>query len=203
MSFSKAAELPRLARLAAARREGVSLDDIRAEFNVSHRTAQRMTDAPETVFAAVTSRDGEERRRRWRVEDPTLAHLHPRQETAIEALEVAARAAREEGRLRHARALSDIREDQLARLPPKEALRSETDAEAVLTALGHVAGPGPTVALDPATTDVVIEALRGPFRLRVACGEPCAAPRVLEPHGLLLGHRSYLGRVDEVDSRTG
>lgn len=52
--------------------------------------------------------------------------------------------------------------------------------------------PGPTVALRPEVTDAVIEALRGPFRLRVTYGAADAAPRVIEPHGLLLGHRSYL-----------
>lgn len=33
-----------------------------------------------------------------------------------------------------------------------------------------------------------MEALRGPFRLRVVYGSGDAAPRVIEPHGLLLGH---------------
>ena len=41
-------------------------------------------------------------------------------------------------------------------------------------------------------TDAVIEALRGPFQLRVCYGAQGAAPRVIEPHGMLLGHRSYL-----------
>ena len=47
MSFSKAQDLIRLAQMAAARRGGVTLDDIRAEFAISHRTAQRMTAALE------------------------------------------------------------------------------------------------------------------------------------------------------------
>jgi hypothetical protein len=52
--------------------------------------------------------------------------------------------------------------------------------------------PGPTVALHPEVTEAVIEALRGPFRLRVTYGSADAERRVIEPHGLLLGHRSYL-----------
>ena len=70
--------------------------------------------------------------------------------------------------------------------------RSEADAEAVLAGLGQVMRPGPTVALRPDVTDAVMEALRGPFRLRVVYGSGDATPRVIEPHGLLLGHRSYL-----------
>lgn len=192
MSFSKAHDLIRLARMAAARRAGISLDEIGQEFGVSHRTAQRMTDALQDVFADVTFEDGPDRRRRWRIADPVLGRLDPRQETTVEALEIAIRAAGEQGRLRHARALSDLRDGLLGRLAPREAMRTEADAEAVLTAMGQIARPGPRVNLRPAVLDAVIEALRGPFRLRITYGDAGAPEREIEPHGLLLGHRSYL-----------
>lgn len=192
MSFSKAQDLVRLARLAATRRSGVSLDEISEEFGVSHRTAQRMTEALETVFANVEAEDGEDRRRRWRVADRMLDRLQLRQETALEALEIASRTARLDGRLRHATALEDMRDGLLARLAPKDALRTEADVEAVLMAMGSVTRPGPRVNLPPLVLDAVIEALRGPFRLRLHYGSHDAPERVIEPHGLLLGHRSYL-----------
>lgn len=192
MSFAKAQDLLRLAQMAASRRGGVCLEDICAEFGVSHRTAQRMTEALDATFANVTTADAEDRRRYWRLDAPPSERLQPRQETTIEALEIAIRAAREQARLRHARALEDLRDGLLARLTPRDANRSEADAEAVLAGLGQVMRPGPTVALRPEVTDAVIEALRGPFRLRVTYGSAEAAPRVIEPHGLLLGHRSYL-----------
>ncbi|WP_254900911.1 YafY family protein [Maritimibacter sp. HL-12] len=178
--------------MAASRRGGVSLEDICTEFGVSHRTAQRMTEALDATFANVTTMDAEDRRRYWRLDAPPPERLQPRQETTIEALEIAARTAREQARLRHARALEDLRDGLLARLKPRDATRSETDAEAVLAGLGQIMRPGPTVALQPNVTDAVMEALRGPFRLRVIYGPVDAAPRVIEPHGLLLGHRSYL-----------
>jgi predicted DNA-binding transcriptional regulator YafY len=192
MPFSKAQDLVRLARLAAARRVGISLEEICEEFDVTHRTAQRMTEALETVFTGVEWQDGPDRRRRWRVADPMLDRLRPRAETAIEALEIAGRAAQAEGRARHAKELSDLREGLLSRLAPRDALRTEADAEAVLTAMGSVTKPGPRVNLKPMVLDAIIEALRGPFRLRLRYGETDAPERVIEPHGLLLGHRSYL-----------
>lgn len=192
MSFTKAQDLLRLAQMAASRRGGVSLEDICTEFGVSHRTAQRMTEALDTTFANVTTTDAEDRRRYWRLDAPPSERLQPRQETTIEALEIAARAARDQARLRHARALENLRDGLLARLTPRDASRSEADAEAVLAGLGQVMRPGPIVALRPEVTDAVIEALRGPFRLRVRYGSADAEPRVIEPHGLLLGHRSYL-----------
>ncbi len=192
MSFAKAQDLLRLAQLAASRRGGVCLEEICSEFGVSHRTAQRMTEALDATFANVKITDGEDRRRYWRMDAPLPEKLQPRQETAIEALEIAARHARDQARARHARALEDLRDGLLARLAPRDATRSEADAEAVLAGLGQVTRPGPTVALRPDVTDAVIEALRGPFKLRVTYGSVDAAPRVIEPHGLLLGHRSYL-----------
>jgi predicted DNA-binding transcriptional regulator YafY len=94
--------------------------------------------------------------------------------------------------LRHAAALEDLREGLLARLTPKDALRTETDVEAVLLGMGSVTRPGPRVNLVPAVLDAVIEGLRGPFRLRLRYGTEDAPERIVEPHGLLLGHRSYL-----------
>lgn len=189
MSFSKAQDLIRLAQLAAARRGGISLEEICAEFGVSHRTAQRMTDALEKTFGNVSVKDGEDRKRRWRLVDPGLDRLQLRHETGVEALEIAARGAEAEGRLRHARALADLRDRLLARVPTRA--RVEADAQAVLTAMGQVTRPGPRVSLASKVLDAIIEALRGPFRLRVRYNRDQAL-RILEPHGVLLGHRTYL-----------
>ncbi|MBC2802390.1 WYL domain-containing protein [Rhizobium ruizarguesonis] len=193
MSFSKAQDLIRLAQIAAARRGGITLEEICAEFAVSHRTAQRMTEALEGTFGNVEAEDGLDRKRRWRLVDPGLARLQLRHETGIEALEIAARTAEAEGRLRHSRALDDLREGMLARVPARA--RVEADAEAVLTAMGQVMRPGPRVSLAPNILDAIIEALRGPFRLRVRYNQDDAT-RILEPHGVLLGHRTYLAARD-------
>lgn len=194
MSFAKAMDLLTLAQMAAARRHGVSLAGICEKFGVSHRTAQRMTHALEASFANVSSDDGPDLRRRWRIEGAQeLARLRPRQETALEALEIAARSARDEGRLRHARALEETLDWISATLDPRASLRAETDAEAVLAAIGQVARPGPKVELLPGVMDEIIEALRGPFRLRIIYDNKLDAPtRIVEPHGVLMGPRPYL-----------
>lgn len=193
MSFSKARDLVRLAQVAAARRGGITLEDICAEFNVSHRTAQRMTDALEETFGNVQVEDGEDRKRRWHLADPGLARLPLRHETVVEALEIAARDARAEERRRHARALDDLREGMLARVPSRA--RVEADAEAILAAMGQVTRPGPSVRVAPDILDAIIVSLRGPFRLRVLYNQDTAT-RILEPHGVLLGHRTYLAARD-------
>src|SRR3546814_14872252 len=62
------------------------------------RTAQRMTRALEDNFANVVVVEDDDRRRRWRIQSPIPERLQPRQENTIEALEIAARAARDENR---------------------------------------------------------------------------------------------------------
>ncbi len=74
MSFAKARDLLRLALMASSRHGGISLAEIRAEFDVSHRTAQRMTEALDATFANVEITDGADRRR-WRLLDPAIARL--------------------------------------------------------------------------------------------------------------------------------
>lgn len=190
MSFAKAQELLRLALMASARHGGVTLEEIAAEFAISHRTAQRMTDALETLFLTEVH-DGSDRKRRWKLVDQRLARLSARPEPAVEALELAIRNARAEGRDSHAAALALMRDDLLARLQPKEARRAEAEAEALLQSLGHVARPGPHAEIPSGLLEPLTEALRGPFRLSVLYRDD-TAPRILEPHGILLGHRAYL-----------
>ncbi|WP_337352941.1 HTH domain-containing protein [Phyllobacterium sp. CCNWLW109] len=78
MSFSKSQDLIRLAQLGATRRTGISLDEICEQFAVSHRTAQRMTDALKTLFTNVEAIDGPDRRLSWRVADSMLDGLQIR-----------------------------------------------------------------------------------------------------------------------------
>src|SRR3546814_7243754 len=46
--------------------------------------------------------------------------------------------------------------------------------------------------MKPEVTDVLIEALRGPFKMRIVYGETDTETRTVEQHVLLLGLRSYL-----------
>lgn len=191
MSFTKAMDLIRLARM-ATRRTGVTLDEITDEFGVSHRTAQRMAAALEHVFEGVSYEDGLDRRRRWRISSSVLRGVEARQDAAIEALELAEKSAVAEGRVRHARALRDLRDSLLIRLGEPKALRTEADVEAVVSAIGGVARPGPRAQLDSKLVDTLIASLRGPCQLNIRYGGPSAPQRIVEPHGLLFGNRGYL-----------
>ncbi|OOY24905.1 DeoR family transcriptional regulator [Thioclava sediminum] len=191
MSFAKARDMMQLALFVASERTGVTLEQVAAKFERSHRTAQRMMGQFEITFDNAEVIIGEDRKKRWKLVDPQLDRLQVDTDTALEALEIAMRAASHDGRRRHAKALEDLRNGLVARLPRHSALRAEADAEAILSALALVSRPGPRVVLPAPVTEAVVEALRGPFQLRVIYGKD-ARERTLEPHGVLMGHRSYL-----------
>ncbi len=196
MAFAKALELLRLADFAAASHMGVSLDQIRAEFCVSHRTAQRMTDALEDAFPnAVQVIEGDDRRKRWTAREVPLARLALSGEDELEALDLAVSRLRDDGDTRQAAALSALRHRLVAALPPRSARRYEADAEAMLEAHGMAARPGPNVRIDDAVAAVIAEALRGPTCLAFSYR---GKRRLVEPYGILLGARRYLvARVGE------
>jgi len=194
MSFEKAQDLIMLAMMASERHGGVTLADIEEQFGVSHRTAQRMTEALSTVFFNVESTQGDDRRRRWKMRVPVPPHLAIREEDGLEALDVAIKEAREDDRHRQARSLTRLKEMFLNQLPPHAARRAETDAEAVLASLERVRRPGPHGRILPEVADAIYDAFKGPYRMTIRYEKRTGdiSERIIEPLGVLLGPRSYL-----------
>lgn len=196
MSFQKAAELLRLAELATAQYQGVSLKEIEEEFSVDRRTAQRMTKALEEMFPrCITWVDGD-RRKFWKIKsaDALLMLSQGIRDAELAALELAIRRAEREGAVTDVRALSGLRDRLLSAMPGPHARRAEADAEAVLEAHGFASRPGPQVRTAPELMGTIGIALKGPHVLTVvyAGGREPNRTRRLKPHGLLLGTRCYL-----------
>jgi predicted DNA-binding transcriptional regulator YafY len=196
MSFQKAADLLRLAELATARYQGVSLSEIEEEFRVDRRTAQRMTKALEEMFPHCFTRVDDERRKFWKLqaEDARLMLAQGIRDSELAALELAIRRAEREGAVLDVRALSGLRDRLLAAMPGPHARRAEADAEALLEAHGFASRPGPQVRVGENLMRLISVALKGPHVLTLvyAGGRDPHRARRLEPHGLLLGTRRYL-----------
>lgn len=196
MSFAKASDLLRLAEMATARYNGVSLTEIEEAFGVDRRTAQRMTKALEAIFPNCTTHTDDARRKLWKLNgsNARLMLAQGVRDSELVALGMAIRRAEREGAVTDARALTSLRDRLLSTLPGPHARRTETDAEALLEAQGHASRPGPQVRVAPDLLGVIAQALKGPHQLTVtyAGGSTPGRPRTLEPHGLLLGTRRYL-----------
>lgn len=196
MSYSKAADLLRVAEMAMSRFDGIALQDLTAEFGCDHRTAQRMMRAFETIFPQVDISEDETRRRRWHLprHDPRWLQAQGIRDGELAALELAAKRAERDGAPDEAKRLAALRDRLLASMPSSLARRAEADAEALLEAQGFASRPGPRVVSDLRLLGTLTEALRAPFTIEISytLADGTISDRLLEPHGLLLGIRRYL-----------
>lgn len=201
--FAKALDLMRLAEMAAARTDGVSLALVCEAFDVNLRTAQRMLRALEMVFPRVRVSVDDERHKWWKLGDEPLMHQEGIRDSELAALEMGIRRAEREGAVTEVAALGTLRDRLLATMPAPFARRAEVDAEAVLEARGHACRPGPRAIYDPHLLGAIETALKGPFMMEiqyVGAQEATTRARTIEPYGVLVGVRSYLvAREPETD----
>ncbi|WP_291842386.1 WYL domain-containing protein [Maricaulis sp.] len=194
MSFSKAVDLLRLARL-ASNYSGISLNEIETEFGCVRRTAQRMTQALEQVFPDTEDHVDSEGIKRWRVPRRRVGEFFAPQADEVAALELAISTLDREGLTREAGQLRSLRSTLDILMPDRGRARIEADEEALLEAMGHAARPGPQPASDPQVDAAIADALKGPFVLKIRYRgrrDETARERWIEPYGLLLGARRYL-----------
>lgn len=174
--------------MAAARRQGVSYDQIMEEFGVVKRTALRMVEALQDVFEVERVED-EERRARFRTTPAAVFDLPQKPDTTLEALDLALRGMDADNA--HAAALRDLKDGILARMDQDKARRAQAEAETFLQVYGHVATSGPRTRKNPVVLGEISKALRGPFVMSMCYGRD-ASPRVVQPYGILQGVRGYL-----------
>ena len=124
MSFAKADQLLELATLVAARRMGITLDDVTERFSCAHRTAQRMMGALEAAFPDVVASFGEDGRKRWRLEGGHLRDLMSFAPEELAALDLAISELDRSGSGPEARALLRLRDKIMALVPRRSMART-------------------------------------------------------------------------------
>jgi len=199
MSFRKADDLLDLATMTAARRYGVTLDDVAERYDCSRRTAQRMLAALEARFPEVTTTFDEYGRKRWRLPSAPLRDLLTLTPDELAALDLGIAAL---GDASEAKLLRQLREKILALVPRSQAARIDTDHAALLEAQGLAARPGPYLASDPAVDAAISRAIKAGTLIAVryrSRGKAAAELKTLEPYGVLLGIRRYLVGIDRED----
>ncbi|WP_375569796.1 WYL domain-containing protein [Seohaeicola saemankumensis] len=204
MAFEKSFALMRLAEMAAARHKGVCLLDVMEEFEVNQRTAQRMVRGLELIFPSVITSTDDDRRRWWKLKDPTFLRHQGIRDSELLALDMSIRRARREGAELDVKALASLRDRLLASLPSSQARRAEVDAGAMLEAQGFACRPGPRSKVAPNVLGAIAEAIKAPFCLDIiyqSAKDPEPKSRHVEPYGVLLGVRQYLVARDIANKR--
>lgn len=189
MRYGRLLDLLRLALLAQAA-DGVSLDDICAEFSVSRRTAERMRDALLTALPQIEGVEDGDRRKRWRLPRQILQRLVGMSAEELAALGIARQLCAREGLSEAANRLADISAKLRASLSDYAARSTATDLEALTEAEGIARRPGPRRRIDPAVWEPLREAVLACRKVRfryMSRTTGKASWQTVEPYGFLYG----------------
>lgn len=200
MRYERVKDVVRLALRLQGSRGGLTLDDIRTEFSISRRTAERLRDAVDEAFGPLTVVDRDERKRYWRLQSHVLEHFVSVSPEELTELSSAAETLERRGLGERATLLRDLAAKFRAMMPDKSLRRLETDWEALMEAEGLAMRPGPRPRLAEGLLSLLREALKAcrvvTFRYRAQSTGRQNLRRV-QPYGLLYGNRAFLvGRTD-------
>jgi predicted DNA-binding transcriptional regulator YafY len=178
----------------AGSRVGLTLRELMAEHDVGLRTLQRMLKAIDQTCHTLEVVETDEREKRWRMRPTPITRAVAITAEEIVEIEAAAQRLVVEGMGERATILRAAASRLRAQATEQALRKSEPDAEAMLASEGIAARPGPRVQLP----DGVIAALRRAIignrminlHYRPANGQE--RTYLLEPYGLLYGHRPYL-----------
>jgi len=195
MRQENAVQILRLALAMRGSAVGITLDDIRAMFGVTERTAHRLRNAVVELFPQAESSLGPDRRRYWRLPRGTVERLLEVTADELAALETSRRLLVRNGYHEVAERLQDLSEKVAALLSPAVGRRLEPDVEAVLEAEGVAIRPGPRPQRNPVVVEALREAIKGCRLVRLLYhyrGRDGSTEVEVEPYGILLGSRHYL-----------
>jgi predicted DNA-binding transcriptional regulator YafY len=175
-------------------RSGVTLRELMAEHDVGLRTLQRMLRAIEQVSGPLEDVPWDGREKRWRLRPIPLARALAPTASEVAEVELAAERLRQEGLTDRADLLRLAASRIRAATSPENLRRMEPDIEALLTAEGIAARPGPVVMLPEGSVHRLRRAILSCQRIKLHYRRADGSARwyVLEPYGLLYGRRPYL-----------
>ena len=196
MRFNGKADLLQLAVLLSGTHEGIAIADVQREFEISGRTAQRMMAALKDRFPYMLEEvEADGPAKRWRMHQTTLQGLMETETPELIELEIAAERLKEEGAAPgRAEALTRLAAKLRAKMKQADRTRTQTDLEAMMQAEGTAVRPGPRPAMSITLLAGIRYAILASSRLRLLYGASReeAKDRVVEPLGILHGHRAYL-----------
>jgi predicted DNA-binding transcriptional regulator YafY len=195
MRYGPAETLLRLARLLAATRTGLTLDEMAAELEVGRRTVERMRDTLQAMFPQLEHQEDETRVRRWRLPGSALVGVVEPPAEAVAAIETAARECDGRGEADRAALLRQAATTLRAVMRPAALRRAETDIAALMEAEGIAMRPGPRPMIAAGVLPTLRRAILGMQFVVVRYagpGEEAPATRILCPYGVLYGGRGWL-----------
>lgn len=195
MRYERVSDVLRLGIRLQANAEGLTLDEIAAEFSVSRRTAERMRDAVEAVFGPLEIAEPRGRRLRWKLGSTSLRSLLRISPVELAELESAAKRLDRAGLGEQAASLRSLFEKLRAVRRGVPTRDLDEDLEAIMRAEGLAMRPGPRPNLKPGLLSLLRDAIR---ERRVVEFEYLPQSKggrrrhQAHPYGVLYGNRPYL-----------
>lgn len=190
--MAKFRRLLRLVHLLADSAEGLTLDEMAQELDVTRRTAERMRDVIDEAFGLDVLQD--DRRKRFRIPDGLRRAYTRPNATEVAALQAEVRGLRGEGTV-HAEQLESLLGKVKAAFDDREKRRLDPDLEALVRLQRSRVLAGPALIAEPeALVSIQGAILAGTcieFEYR-ADGSQEAQWRRIVPYGLIHGPVTYL-----------
>ena len=200
MRYERLTDIMKLATLLQGRRSGMTLDEIKDEFHVSRKTAERMRDAVEEAFCPLELAESDDNKHHWRLRSDALRRLVRLSTGELAELESAAETLERTGFVARAAALRELDTKLRATLHTDSLARIEADIEALVQAEGLAMRPGPRPRLDRDLLMLLREAVTTCRIVKVRYLSQSTgrwSRQRIEPYGLLYGNRAFLvGRTD-------
>lgn len=193
MPYEKTYDLLDLAIKMQSCREGVSLNDICADFHVSRRTAERMRDMIKTKFPQIEEIAGENGVKRWFIPQGTLRDFIQFTAEEVSLLESTKELFRQNNMTEKLKILERLTDKIKANIKSNVMRRLEPDVDALMEAEGYVCRPGPKPNIDAQNISVVRDAILECHKIRVEYRKKSKEIKeyVLEPLGFLYGERNH------------
>ena len=195
MRLERTEQLLKLALMMQASTEGISLEEIREEFNVSRSTAERMRDVLLQLFPHVEEKRADGKTKRWRLPAGAIAGLIQISAEDLAEMKTAIEMLRNENLDHYADNLESLWLKIKGRMRPESAASIETDLEALLEAEGHAMRPGPRPRISPHVLYILREAIKGYRKVKLTYHgrtKGDITERVVHPYGFVYGLRHYL-----------
>ena len=193
MRHDKASQVLELARMLGSSAEGMTLDEMAQELDVSRRTAERMRDAVAVVFPQLEIVD-EPPNRRFRIPSGLDGLYQAPTAEELAALRRAAEGFAAAGQRSSAVALRGLERKVLSATKAGARRRLAPDLEALVQAEAIAVHAGPRPFEDEAVLGVIREALLAGrmLRFRYQGGRTPGSEREVTPCGLLFARSNYL-----------
>ena len=195
MRYERVSDIVKLAIRLQGTAEGLTLDDIAAEFAVSRRTAERMRDAVEGVFGPLLVVESGDKRLHWKLDSYDIRKVARITPQELVELQSAANGLDRDGLTERAAILRGLSEKLLALRKTVTNRELDSDLQLLMQAEGLAMRPGPKPRLEPGLLSLLRDAIRNQREVEfdyLSKSKGKRSRHQVQPYGILYGNRPYL-----------